>query len=97
MTGAIGGVEAFEGAHIHVADRHHAPSGATWGSRKQAGRGPPTEGGARNSWDGRVSQRGCRIVTNPAASMAKEIGEEGIGSMERGDRAFPYERQSSQR
>ena len=44
---------------------------------------------ARASGYGRVVQRGCRIVTNCTASLEKAIGEEGMGSMESGDRELP--------
>jgi hypothetical protein len=46
---------------------------------------------ARASGDGNIAQSGCNIATNPAASLAKVIGEDGLGSMY-GDEVFPYKR-----
>jgi hypothetical protein len=46
---------------------------------------------ARASGDGSVAQSGCNIATKLAASLAKVIGEDGLGSMY-GDEVFPYKR-----
>lgn len=46
---------------------------------------------ARASGDGNIAQSGCSIATKLAASLAKVIGEDGLGSMY-GDEVFPYKR-----
>ena len=44
---------------------------------------------ARASGDGRVTQRGFKIATKPAASLEKEMGEKGLGSVEDCDEVLP--------
>jgi hypothetical protein len=48
---------------------------------------------ARASGDGRVTQRGCKIATNPATSLAKEMGEKGLGSVGNCDDVLPCRNQ----
>jgi hypothetical protein len=50
---------------------------------------------ARASGDGRVTQRGFKIVTKPAVSLAKEMGEKGLGSVGNCDEVLPVETNES--